>query len=144
MAVGLDLRVLPGALAIARLDPGAPAPGWASAPAALRAVVRAEAELSVVCADGAVPPGVRAERGFRALAVAGPLDLGLTGVLAALAAPLAEAGVAIFAVSTYDTDHLLVRGERLGDAVGALRAAGHRVTGEDEAGTLAEPGGSAR
>jgi uncharacterized protein len=128
VAAGLDLRVLPGALAVTRLEAGAPAPDWASAPAALRAVVRTEAEVSVVCDDGAVPPGVRAERGFRALAVAGPLDFGLTGVLAALAAPLAEAGVSIFAVSTYDTDHLLVRGERLEDALAALRAAGHRVT----------------
>jgi hypothetical protein len=131
VAAGLELHVLPGALAVARLDAGGPTPRWASAPAALRAVVRTEAELSVVCADGAVPPGVRAERGFRALAVAGPLDFGLTGVLAALAAPLAEAGVSIFAVSTYDTDHLLVRGERLAEAVAALRAAGHLVAGAD-------------
>jgi uncharacterized protein len=70
---------------------------------------------------------VRAERGFRALAVAGPLDFALTGVLAALAVPLAEAGVPIFAVSTYDTDHLLVRAERLGEAIAALEAAGHQV-----------------
>jgi uncharacterized protein len=131
VAAGLDLRVLPGALAVARLDPGGPVPAWASAPAALRAVVHTEAELSVVCADGAVPPEARAERGFRALAVAGPLDFRLTGVLAALAVPLAEAGAPIFAVATYDTDHLLVRGERLGEAVAALRAAGHRVAEED-------------
>jgi uncharacterized protein len=125
---GHELRVLPGALAIARLDPGAALPAWASEPAgALRAVVRTAAELSIVCADGAVPAGVRAERGFRALAVTGPLDFGLTGVLAALAVPLAEAGVSIFALSTYDTDHVLVRAERLDDAVAALRAAGHRV-----------------
>jgi hypothetical protein len=136
VAAGLELRVLPGALAVARLDPGAPAPAWASAPAALRSVVRTETELSVVCADGAVPPGVRAERGFRALAVAGPLDFGLTGVLAALAVPLAEAGVPIFAVSTYDTDFALVPAARLHDAVGALRAAGHHVDGGAPAGSL--------
>jgi uncharacterized protein len=129
---GHHLRVLPGELAIARLEPDAPVPEWAAAaPAELSAVVRTAAELSVVCADAAVPPGVRAERGYRALAVAGPLDFGLTGVLAALAVPLAEAGVPIFAVATYDTDHLLVRGERLGEAVAALRAAGHRVAEED-------------
>jgi uncharacterized protein len=125
---GHHLRVLAGELAIARLEPGAPVPEWAAAaPAELSAVVRTAAELSVVCADAAVPPGVRAERGYRALAVAGPLDFGLTGVLAALAVPLAEAGVPIFAVATYDTDHLLVPGGRLGEAVAALRAAGQRV-----------------
>ncbi|HEX2103087.1 MAG TPA: ACT domain-containing protein [Solirubrobacteraceae bacterium] len=126
-AGGLDLRVLPGALAVARLHPDEPPPAWAAPAGALHALVRTAGELSIVCADQAVPPGVRAERGFRAIAVAGPLDFGLTGVLAALAVPLAEAGVPIFAVSTYDTDHLLVRAARLDAAIAALRAAGHRV-----------------
>ena len=129
----LELRVLAGELAVARLEPDAPVPPWA-APATgsedqLRAVVRTRAELSVVCPAPAVPGGVRAERGWRALAVRGPLDFGLTGVLAALAVPLAEAGVPIFAVSTFDTDHVLVPGAHLDAAATALRAAGHRVAG---------------
>jgi uncharacterized protein len=118
---------VPGALAVARLEPDAPLPAWAQPGGALHAVVRTAAETTVVCAQDAVPAGVRAERGFRALAVAGPLDFALTGVLAGLALPLARAGVSIFAVSTYDTDHVLVREDRLEDAVAALRAAGHRV-----------------
>jgi hypothetical protein len=126
-AGGLDLRVLPGALAIARLEPGAPVPEWAAPAGALHAVMRTAEETSVVCAGDAVPDGVRAERGFRALQVGGPLEFGLTGVLAALAVPLAEAGVPIFALSTYDTDYVLVRGDRLADAIAALRAAGHGV-----------------
>jgi hypothetical protein len=81
---GLALRVLPGELAVARLD--ADAPLWAEldtgAPGGLRAVVRTPDELSVVCPDAAVPEGVRAARGWRALVVAGPLDLALTGILA--------------------------------------------------------------
>jgi hypothetical protein len=124
---GVELRVLPGALAIARLDPADPPPAWAAPDGAFHAVVRTADELSVVCPDDAVPGGVRAERGFRALQVAGPLDFGLTGVLAALAVPLAEAGVPIFAIATYDTDYVLVRAEHLGAAVDALRAAGHQV-----------------
>jgi uncharacterized protein len=105
-------------------------PEWATADAgaALHAVVRTPAELTVVGPADAVPDGVRAERGWRALSVEGPLDLALTGVLAALLEPLARAGVAIFAVSTFDTDHVLVRADRLDDAVAALRAAGHRVS----------------
>jgi hypothetical protein len=104
-------------------------PEWASPRDgdALHAVVHTAAETSIVCAAARVPDGVRAERGWRALTVEGPLDFALTGVLAALAVPLAEAGVSIFAVSTYDTDHVLVRSDRLRDAVEALRAAGHRV-----------------
>jgi hypothetical protein len=61
--------------------------------------------------------------------VAGPLDFALTGVLAALAVPLAEARVSIFAVSTFDTDYVLVADTDLGRALSALRAAGHRVGG---------------
>jgi hypothetical protein len=90
--------------------------------------VRTARETSVVCAEADVPPDVRAERGRRALEVAGPLDLGLTGVLASIAVPLATARVAIFAVATYDTDYVLVRDDRLAAAVHALEDAGHRVT----------------
>jgi hypothetical protein len=130
---GYSVRVLPGELAIARLAPDAPLPDWAApenaGDAALHAVVRTRDELSVVCAQARVADDVRAERAWRALAVAaGPLDLTLTGVLVALALPLARAGVAIFAVSTYDTDYVLVRSERLVEAVEALRDAGHRVS----------------
>jgi hypothetical protein len=103
-------------------------PAWAApGDGELHAVVRTAAELTVVCAAARVPGDVRAERGWHALAVEGPLDLALTGVLASLLVPLARAGVSIFAVSTYDTDHVLVRSERLAEAVEALREAGHRV-----------------
>jgi uncharacterized protein len=70
---------------------------------------------------------VECERGWRALVVRGPLDFALTGVLASLATPLAEAGVSIFALSTYDTDYVLVREAQLRDAVAALAAAGNDV-----------------
>ena len=89
--------------------------------------------MTVVCPEEAVPDGVRAERGRRSLSVAGPLEHSLTGVLAGLSAPLAEAGVPVFALSTWETDHLLVAEERSGAAAAALRAAGHRVDGCVEA-----------
>lgn len=101
-------------------------PAWADA-GPLRAAVHTADELTVVCAADRVPPDVRAERGWCALAVEGRLDLALTGVLVALLEPLARARVPIFAVSTYGTDHVLVRAGRLEDAVAALAAAGHRV-----------------
>jgi hypothetical protein len=66
-------------------------------------------------------------------AVRGPLDFNLTGVLAGLATPLATAGISIFAVSTYDTDYVLVRNDDLDVAVRALREAGHLVTTERRA-----------
>jgi hypothetical protein len=123
----LDLGVLPGELAVARLDPAGALPDWAAPDGELHAVIHAPGELTVVCPAARVPNGVRAECGWRALRVAGPLDFALTGVLASLAGPLADAGVSVFAIATFDTDYLLVRSAGLADAVAALRAAGHRV-----------------
>ena len=90
-------------------------------------LTRTEDEVSVVCATGEEPDGARCNGPWRALAVEGPLDFSLVGVLAALAVPLATAGISIFAISTFDTDYVLVREERLGDAVASLRSEGHTV-----------------
>lgn len=125
----LVLRVLGERLAVCRLPAGSPMPDWARS-GVLTAVTRTADETSVVCAASVVPEGTTDETGWRALQVAGPLDFGLTGVLAALATPLAEAGVSIFAISTYDTDYVLVREEALEDATGALEAVGHRIEGD--------------
>ena len=80
-----------------------------------------------MCAERNVPPSVQCEKGWRRLKVAGPLDLSLTGVLASLAVPLAEARIALFAVSTYDTDYLLVKEAEVESAVAVLRQDGHTV-----------------
>ena len=122
----LDLSVLPGTLAVCRLPAGAASPPWLDAEA-FAAVVRTPDETSVVCGAAAVPAGVRAERGWRAIRVAGPLDFALTGVLLSLLRPLASAGVAVYALSTFDTDYLLVREAALDDALAALSGAGHRI-----------------
>ena len=80
-----------------------------------------------MCAEDDVPAEERAERGYRGLAVRGPLDFSLVGIVAALATPLAAAGVSIFVVSTYDTDYLFVRDADLARAADVLRAAGHTI-----------------
>lgn len=122
----MTLDRLDGPLAVCRLGADAPLADWMwTGPVA--SVTRTEAELSVVCAEAAVPEGVRCERGWRALRVRGPLVFDLTGVLASLTAPLAEAGVPIVSLSTFDTDVVLVRAGDLDAAVAALRAAGHEV-----------------
>lgn len=122
----LELTVEPGRLAVCRLREDAPLADWMwTGPVA--SVTRRAGELSVVCDEAAVPDGVQAEPGWRALTVAGPLDFALTGILAELATVLAGAGVSIFALSTFDTDVLLVRADALATAVSALEAAGHTV-----------------
>lgn len=122
----LDLTLLDPPLAVCRLSPGATVPDWAAF-GAFTSITRTAEEWSIVCEAGAVPADVRRETGFRALKVAGPLDFALTGILASLAVPLAEAGVSVFALSTFDTDYLLVREAQLECALRALRGAGHRI-----------------
>jgi len=134
---GLDLTLLRGALAVCRLPAGSAAPAWLDGED-FASITRTPDETSVVCRADAVPAGVRAERGWRALRVAGPLDFALTGVLLSLLAPLAAAGVAVFALSTFDTDYLLVKEAALDDAIAALTGAGHRVAAE--AGAPGVPG----
>ena len=90
-------------------------------------VTRTLDELSVVCLEDIVPEGVRCEKGWRALKLEGPFEFSEVGVLASVAGPLAEAGVSIFAVSTFDTDYVLVKDEQLESAVGALREWSHEV-----------------
>lgn len=124
----MTLDVLPGRLAVCRLAPDAPLAPWMDE-GAVSSISRTTAELSVVCAEASVPEGVRVEAGWRALALRGPIDFALTGVLVRILQPLAEADVGIFALSTYDTDLVLVKEVQLADAVAALRDAGLDVVG---------------
>ena len=121
----LTLRQLSGRYAVCRLPADAAAP--APAPGPLWAVVRRAGEVSIVCAESCTPRGARIERGWSALAVEGPLDFGLVGVLAGLTGCLADAGVPVFAISSFDTDVLLVQAADLERAVTTLSDAGHRI-----------------
>ena len=122
------LIVARDAFAVCRLERDAPLPGWATA-SCFFSITRTSDELSVVCPQENVPEGVRCERGWRCLRVAGTIPLSVVGVLAALTAPLAEAGVGVFVVSTFDTDYLFVKEAEFSAAIAALREAGHSVEG---------------
>jgi len=124
----LPLELLPDTLAICRFDAGAPVPGWAEGSRGFVTVSRTAEELSITAVQHLVPPGSRCERDYRAFRVRGPLPLDLIGILAAIADPLAEAGLSIFAISTFDTDYVLVKSGDLPAAVEALERAGHQVS----------------
>lgn len=121
----LRIAVLEHRLAVCRLAPDAAVPPWVQG--AFTSVTRTDEELSVVCGDAAVPEGVQAERGWRVLKVQGPIPFEVTGVAAALVAPLAEARISVFLLATYDTDYLLLKEESFARALEVLRAAGHET-----------------
>jgi hypothetical protein len=125
--VRLNLHLLDHRLAICRLAPAGEFPAWATA-GPLTSITRTATELSVVCPESAVPEGTKSVTGWRVFQVEGVLDFALTGILASLAHPLAEAGVSLFALSTYDTDYVLVQEKDLERTIEALAAAGHQLT----------------
>lgn len=113
-------------LAIVRLAASSDVPSWV-ADTPFLSITRTDEELSIVCAEDRVPQHVSAQRGWLAFKVEGPLDLATPGILAGLAAPLAEAKIPIFAISTYDTDYLLVRASTFEAAARVLRGAGNTI-----------------
>ncbi len=115
----LSLLVLPQKLAICSFDSKAKIPIWVEGDDYF-SITRTDDELSIVCSQERVPDGIRAERDWRAFKVEGPLDFSLTGILASLTKPLAEAGISIFAISTFNTDYLLVKADKLDKAVKVL------------------------
>ena len=128
----LPLALLPLRLAVCRLTPDAAVPSWATG-GELSCVTRTRDELSVLAEERLVPGDARAERGYRAFVVGGPLPFDLVGVFASMAGPLADAGISIFALSTFDTDYVLVKEHDAARAAGVLRAAGHTVAGDGAA-----------
>jgi len=121
----MNLSILPYNLTIARLSPNQQIPQWAWQDKAFLSITCTTDELSIVCPTPSVPPDLPCESGWIAIKVQGPLDFSLTGILANLANPLAASGIPIFAVSTFDTDYILIKQEYLSQAKEALEQAGH-------------------
>ena len=119
----LRYRWLPDALAVCRLAPDEPVPDWLPT-VGFTTVTRTDEELSMVCDASAVPDDVRAERGWRCLQVLGPLPFDAVGILRRFAEPLADAGIPIIAIGTFDTDYVLVKQTQTAAADEALEAAG--------------------
>lgn len=120
--------VLEGTFAVCRLAPTVPVPEWALRPGFL-SITRTAEELSLVCAEAHVPAGIPAEFGWSCLQLEGPFPFAMSGVLAAFINPLAEAGIGIFAVSTFDTDYILVKADSLRTTIAKLEEAGHTRIG---------------
>ena len=127
----MQLAVMPGGFAVCRLATLDEAIAVVGRAAPVFLGVTAD-EISLVCPSPAVPPSaVAVEDGWTLLKVAGPLDFALTGIIAQLSQTLAAANIPVFVVSTYQTDYLMVKTNRLEDAVKALTKAGHNITAAD-------------
>ncbi|KWW99889.1 hypothetical protein LI90_1529 [Carbonactinospora thermoautotrophica] len=122
----LHIAVLEPEIAICHLPPDAepprPVPGTV-----IHSVTVTPEEISVVCEAAHAPAGARVERGWRALWIKGPIDFSLVGVLNSILDPLVKAHVPVFAISTFETDYVLVRGADLRAALTALRIAEHTI-----------------
>lgn len=121
------LLIVPGEFAICKLEKDGAVPAWATS-GDLLSITRTSDELSVICLQSVVPTGVRCERNWRCLRVAGPIPITVVGVLASLVTPLAEAGISAFAISTFDTDYLMVKEQDFEKALAALQRAGQSIS----------------
>jgi hypothetical protein len=120
------LHQYPEKMVVASLPAGSDIPAWAES-ASLLSISATATETTIVCAGRSMPKKVTHQGPFTAFAVEGPLDFGMTGVLSELLAPLAEAEISVFTISTYPTDWLLVPTERADAAAEEWRRRGHTV-----------------
>jgi hypothetical protein len=122
----LHLIVLPGEFAVCRLPADAALPPAPSGTAFWSVTVTSD-EISIVCQADNIPADAEVHRGLRAIKAEGPIEFDVVGVLGSLTAPLSQAKVSVFGVSTYDTDYILVSDHDLRQAATALKVAGHRI-----------------
>lgn len=116
----LTLTVLESQLSVSRFTSEAVIPDWALQPTEFMSITRTKEELSIVSDSSRVPSDAQSEGEWRALKVEGPLDFQLIGVLSSLLNPLAQAQISVFTVSTYDTDYILLKEDKLEHAIRVL------------------------
>ena len=124
----LDLVLMPDDYAVCRLNAGDAVPTGLDAGKGVVSITWTETELSIICPSNQAPASGTVNTPWRCFRVSGPANLALTGIIAALVNPLADARVNVFVFSTHDTDYVLVPSVRLDEARAALRSAGHRVS----------------
>jgi hypothetical protein len=126
----LDLVLLSDDYAVCRLEADASIPADLDKSTGVVSITWTPTEVSIICTADRAPAGGVVNTPWRCLRVNGPVNLALTGILASMVNPLADARVNIFVFSTHDTDYVLVPAVRLHEALAALTAAGHRISTE--------------
>ncbi|WP_243373752.1 ACT domain-containing protein [Microvirga solisilvae] len=121
----LTLQLLESPYAVCRLPAGASAPS--PVPGAFSLLIQAAEETTLVCPLDQAPQGAEVDAGWRCFRILQVFDFSVPGILASVLVPLAQAGIGIFASSTFSTDYVLVKAGDLDRAMEALNAAGHSV-----------------
>ncbi len=117
----LSLTILPDKLAVYRLDKNAGLPQWVNKKhLSFWSITKTTDELSVTFPEALVPPGIEAVKGWKAIKIEGPLDLAKTGILASIINPLAKEKISTFVISTFETDYILIKEDKLDKAVEIL------------------------
>jgi len=124
----LTMKLLKGKYGVCRLNKTDSIPGWAESGDFL-SITKTCDELSIVVAEESIPDGIKCEKDWRILKVEGPLDFSLIGILASISTILARNRISIFAVSTYDTDYILVKSKDIDSAITALVNEGYEIIG---------------
>jgi hypothetical protein len=121
-----NLILLEGDFAICQLDAASDLPDWVFK-SDLYSITRTSDELSIICRHDQLPESLLCEPGWRLLKIKGSFTFDEIGVLSALLAPLAAGGISILAISTFNTDYLLIKTQNLDQAVHILQEAGHKI-----------------
>lgn len=123
----LSLQILPQEFSICRLTVGSELPNWVSQSGKFVSMTCTQDEISIVAESSVVPSDIKCTQQWRALQVCGQLDFALVGILAGLTTVLAQNQISVFAISTYDTDYLFVKAEKMVSAAKSLQDAGYHV-----------------
>lgn len=123
----LTMRLLDEKYGVCRLDKNELIPQWAQK-SDFFSITKTSDELSIVCPQDNIPNDIKCERDWRILKVEGPLDFSLVGILASISAVLAKEGISIFAISTYDTDYILVKNNDVDKAIKSLTNERYEIT----------------
>lgn len=115
----LTLKLLNDTYGVCRLQKDSQIPSWAF-DGEFFSITKTDDELSIVCLEKNIPQQIKCESGWRIFKIQGPLDFSLIGILSKISGLMAENNISIFAVSTYDTDYILVKEANIEDAVKAL------------------------
>lgn len=122
----LTMELMEGLYGVCRLNRDEMLPEWAFQ-SSFYSITKTSDELSIVCSQDIIPKSIRCEKDWRILRIIGPLDFSLIGILSSISTILAKKGISIFAVSTYDTDYILVKDKQINIAIDALSAEKYEI-----------------